>query len=397
MFKVTLGVSSSIAVYKACEVARRLMEKGCSVRVIMTANAAKLVSPTVFEALTGNPAAVELFAERSARSIEHIELARWEDLLVIAPATANSIGKFANGIADDFLSTHFLASGVPCLIAPAMNGRMWRAPALQANIATLEKRGAVILAPKKGVLACGEEDIGALEDPGVIVEEALSLIRTKDLRGKKVIVTAGPTREYLDPVRFISNPSSGKMGYEIADTAQKRGAKVTLISGPSALTSPRNVDLIKVTTTEEMFSAVKKLSAGCDFLFMAAAPSDFAPKERSAGKRARKNGSFKIELVPTEDILKRISSGKRKKQVFCGFAAETDKHIEKAKSKLKDKGADLIALNDVSRKDIGFGSDENEMTIIWADGKTERLNKAFKRELADKLLDSVVKKLKHEK
>jgi phosphopantothenoylcysteine decarboxylase / phosphopantothenate---cysteine ligase len=392
MLKVTLGVSSSIAVYKACEVARRFMEKGCAVRVIMTRNAAKLVSPVVFEALTGNPAAIELFTERSAKSIEHIELARWEDLLVVAPATANVLGKFANGIADDFLSTHFLASTVPCLIAPAMNGRMWRAEALKANVATLKKRGVTVLDPKRGVLACGDEDIGALEDPGTIVDESLALAGPRDFLGMKILVTAGPTREYIDPVRFISNPSTGKMGYAIADAARKRGAKVTLISGPSDLAPPRNVYLIKVTTTEEMGKAVQANVAKSDFLFMAAAPSDFTPSDRLKSKKPRKEGAFDLGLLPTEDILKKVSPTKRKSQIFCGFAAETDEHIEKAKSKMADKGLDVIFVNDVSRNDIGFSADDNEITILRAKGRMEHLRKAPKKEIADLLLDAVLSK-----
>jgi len=392
MARVALGVSSSIAVYKACDIVRRLRERGCEVRVIMTSNAARLVSPIVFEALSGNPVAVELFAERSARAIEHIEIARWEEVFVVAPATANTIGKFAGGIADDFLSTHFLASTAPCLVAPAMNGRMWRAQALQANVSLLKKRGVIFIGPKKGALACGDEDTGALADPESIAEKALSLIRPMDLEGKKVVVTAGPTREYLDPVRLISNPSTGKMGYMIAEAARARGAAVTLITGPTEVRPPEKVEVVRVETTAEMLRAVKACAPSCDLLFMAAAPSDFAPDRRAASKRPRKDGAFSLRLVPTPDILKEAAAGKKKGQIFCGFAAETANHEEKAAGKLRDKRLDFIAVNDVSKKDAGFGSEDNELILIRAGGKKEKLGRASKRALADRLLDAVLRK-----
>jgi phosphopantothenoylcysteine decarboxylase/phosphopantothenate--cysteine ligase len=392
MANITLGVSSSIALYKACEIVRRFRERGCEVRVIMTGNAAKLVSPIIFEALSGNPVAVELFSERSARSIEHIEIAKWEELFVVAPATANVIGKFTSGIADDFLTTHYLASTAPCLIAPAMNGRMWRAAAVRENVAILENRGVVFIGPKKGSLACGEEDVGALADPEAIVGKALTLLRPMDLRGKNVVVTAGPTREYLDQVRFISNPSTGRMGYRIAEAARRRGAEVTLISGPTEIEPPARVRLVMVETTDELSRVVKTHAAKCDYLFMAAAPSDFSPEKTSAGKRSRKEGPFSLRLLPTADILKDVAAKKKRNQLFCGFAAETGKHMENAKRKLGEKGVDVIALNDVSGKGTGFASEQNEITLVWAGGKTEKLGKASKAELATRLLDAVLKK-----
>lgn len=397
MKKITLGVSSSISIYKALDLIRRLQEKECEVRVIMTPSAARLVSPLAFEAISKNPVALELFDERSAKKIEHIELAQWEELFIVAPATANVIGKFACGIADDFLSTHFMASTVPVFIAPAMNGRMWRAKALQENINTLRDRGFHILPPKRGQLACGEDDEGALEDVPTIVEEALLLLKPKDFEGKRVLVTAGPTREKLDSVRFISNPSSGRMGYEIADRARKRGAAVTLISGPSALTPPREVGLIKVETAEEMSREVEKRMAGSDILFMAAAPSDYKAKEIFKGKKPRKEGNFKIELEPTEDILKKTAKGKRKGQIICGFAAEVEDHLKKAKAKIVDKTLDVIALNDVSREEIGFQSEFNEVTLIWKNGRSVKLKKAPKSEIADLILDEISKKMPDEK
>lgn len=392
MPNVTLGVSSSIAVYKACEIVRRFRERGCEVRVIMTGNAARLISPVVFEALSGNPVAVELFSDRSARSIEHIEIAKWEELFVVAPATANIIGKFTSGVADDFLTTHYLASTAPCLIAPAMNGRMWRAPAVRENAAILENRGVAFIGPKRGSLACGEEDVGALADPEAIVEKALTLLRPMDLKGKSVVVTAGPTREYLDQVRFVSNPSTGRMGYRIAEAAQRRGAEVTLISGPTEIEPPARVRLVMVETTDELSRAVKAHAPKCDYLFMAAAPSDFAPEKMTAGKRARKEGAFSLKLVPTADILKDVAAKKKKGQLFCGFAAETANHMQNAKRKLGDKGVDLIAMNDVSGGNTGFASEQNEITLIWAGGKTQKLGKASKAELATRLLDAVMKK-----
>ncbi|MFB3851866.1 MAG: bifunctional phosphopantothenoylcysteine decarboxylase/phosphopantothenate--cysteine ligase CoaBC [Acidobacteriota bacterium] len=392
MIKITLGVSSSISVYKALDIARRFKERDCDVRVIMTKNAAKLVSPLLFETLTGNPVAVDMYESRQSQKVEHIELAKWEDILVIAPATANIIGKMANGIADDFLSTHYLASTSKVVVAPAMNGRMYRNRIVQENIEKLKERGVIFINPKKGMLACGEEDEGALEEPLKIVETTLSLLKEKDLAGKSVVVTAGATREYIDPVRFISNPSSGKMGYLIAEEAEKRGAKVVLISGQTYLNPPKGVEFVKVETTSEMKKEVLNHFKKCDILFMAAAPSDFQPTSRAKEKIKRERGSLKIELKPTEDIVSTAAKNKKKNQIICAFAAETENHIQNAKKKIKAKGVDYIAMNDVSKKDSGFESDINEIILIDSKLNSYNLGKDSKQNLARKLLDKILKK-----
>jgi phosphopantothenoylcysteine decarboxylase/phosphopantothenate--cysteine ligase len=392
LIKVTLGVSSSISVYKALDILRRFKERDCNIRVIMTKNAAKLVSPILFETLSGNPVAVDMYENRSSQKVEHIELAKWEDIFLVAPATANIIGKMANGIADDFLSTHYLASTSKVVVAPAMNGRMYRNRAVQENIEKLKQRGVFFINPKKGMLACGEEDEGALEEPLKIVETTLSLLTDKYLLGKTVLVTAGATREYLDPVRFISNPSSGKMGHYIAEEAQKRGAKVILISAHSYLNPPEGVDFVKVDTTSQMKEEVSKHFKKCDILFMAAAPSDFAPKQKSKEKIKRESGSLKIELEPTEDIVSSVAKIKKKSQIICAFAAETENHIENAKKKIKTKGVDFIALNDVSKGDSGFESDLNEIILIDSKLNSFYLGKETKQNLASKLIDKILKK-----
>lgn len=392
MIKVTLGVSSSVSIYKALDIVRRFKERECDVKVIMTKNAAKLVSPLLFETISENPVAVDMYERATSVKVEHIELAKWEDVFVVAPATANIIGKMANGIADDFLTTHYLASTSKVVIAPAMNGRMFRNKTVRENIEKLKNAGVVIVNPKKGKLACGEEDEGALEDPPKIVEQTLSILKeTKQLLGKTVLVTAGPTREYIDPVRFISNPSSGKMGYFIAEEASKRGAKVILISGTTQIPSPQDVDFISVTTTSEMKEKVLEHFSLCDILFMAAAPSDFRPSKKEKEKIKRLDGSFKIELKPTDDILMEVSKLKKKNQIICAFAAETNNHIQNAKNKLLKKSVDFIALNDVSKKDCGFESDLNELILIDSKFNTFNLGRDSKLILASKLIDKIIK------
>lgn len=392
LIKVTLGVSSSVSIYKALDIVRRFKERMCDVKVIMTKNATKLVSPLLFETLSENPVVVDMYERATSVKVEHIELAKWEDVFVVAPATANIIGKMANGIADDFLTTHYLASTSKVVIAPAMNGRMYRNKTVRENIEKLKRLGVVIVNPKKGKLACGEEDEGALEDPLKIVEQTLSILKeTKQLLGKTVLVTAGPTREYIDPVRFISNPSSGKMGYAIAEEALRRGAKVILISGTTQINPPNDVELINVVTTSEMKEKVLENFNRCDILFMAAAPSDFQPAKKEKEKIKRSDGSFKIELKPTGDILMETSKLKKKNQIICAFAAETSNHIQNAKNKLLKKSVDFIALNDVSKKDSGFESDLNELILIDSKFNTFNLGRDSKLILASKLIDKIIK------
>ena len=391
MIKVTLGVSSSISVYKSLEIVRRFKKRDCDVKVIMTKNATKLVSPLTFEAISQNPIATDLFEERSLYQIGHIELAKWEDLLVIAPATANVIGKFASGIADDFLTTHFISATSKRVIAPAMNGRMWRNEVVKENVNKLKKLGVIFIGPKEGNLACGEEDIGALEDPIFIVEESLSLLKEKNLKGKKILVTAGATREFLDRVRFLSNPSSGKMGFFIADEARKRGASVTLIYGATSIEVPEGIKAIKVTSTSQMERKVLENFKKCDYLFMCAAPSDFTFEKRFDNKIKRAEGAISVVLKPTSDILKKVAEIKREDQIICGFSAETEDFIKNAKRKIKEKGLDFIVLNDVSRNDIGFESDYNEVKIISSSGEIKEIKKDLKRNIAEKILKKVLK------
>jgi phosphopantothenoylcysteine decarboxylase/phosphopantothenate--cysteine ligase len=391
VIKVTLGVSSSISLYKSLEIIRRFKERDCDVRVIMTENAAKLVSPLTFETISQNPVAIDLFAEKSSYKIGHIELAKWEDIFVVAPATANVIGKFASGIADDFLTTHFISSTSKKVIAPAMNGRMWRNEIVKKNVAKLKEQGIMFIGPKEGNLACGEEDIGALEEPTFIVEEALSLLKEKNLKGKKILVTAGATREFLDGVRFLSNPSSGKMGFSIADEARKMGATVTLIYGSTLIEPPKGVKTIKVTSTSEMEKAVLENFENCDFLFMCAAPSDFTFEKKFNNKLKRAEGEISIVLKPTSDILKKVREIKKKGQIVCGFSAETEDFLKNAKRKLEEKGLDFIVLNDVSRKDIGFESDYNEVKIISSSGEIKEIKKDLKRNIAEKIVNEVLK------
>lgn len=389
MIKVALGVSSSIAIYKSLEIIRRFKEKDCDVRVIITKNAGKLISPMLFETLSQHPVALEMFDERFSNKVEHIEIAKWEDVLVVAPATANIIGKFANGIADDFLTTHFIASSSKKVIAPAMNGRMWRNEIVKQNVDKLKKLGITFIGPREGNLACGDEDIGALEEPQYIVEETISLLCDKFLKGKKIIVTAGATREYLDSVRFLTNGSSGKMGFCIAKEARKRGAAVTLICGETTIEPPKNVDVIKVVSTSEMEREVLKNFKKCDCLFMCAAPSDFTFEKKFKGKIKRTGGEINIKLKPTEDILKKAKEIKRRGQLIVGFAAETENFVENAKKKLEEKGADFIVLNDVSRKDIGFSSDFNEVKIIFRDGNILEIQKAKKEIIAQRIVELI--------
>ncbi len=392
MIKVTLGVSSSISVYRALEIVRRFKEKGCDVRVIMTKNASKLVSPLLFETLSGNPVAVDMYEKQFSKKVEHIELAKWEDVFLVAPATANIIGKMANGIGDDFLSTHYLASTARVVVAPAMNGRMYRNRVVQENIDKLKDRGVQFINPRKGMLACGEEDEGALEEPIKIVEKTLSLIQKRDLLGKKVVVTAGATREFIDTVRFISNPSSGKMGYFLAEEAFNRGAKVVLISGPSQLPVPEGVECEKIVSTSQLKEKLMKHFNGCDILFMAAAPSDFKPKIKHKEKIKREDGPLKIEFEPTEDIVALLAKQKKKNQIICAFSAETENHLENAKKKLLAKGVDYIALNDVSKKDLGFESDFNEVVLIDSKLKCFNLGRDSKQNIAIKIIEKILQK-----
>ncbi len=389
-FRVTLGVSAGISIYKACDLVRRLKERGCEVRVVMTGHAAQMVAPVTFQALSGNAVITDLFTGAGEPSIAHIELAKWEDLLLVAPATANVLGKFARGIADDFLSTHYLATTAPVLLAPAMNGNMWRHPAVRENLKILEERGHVFLQPGRGSLACGDVDEGRLPEPVAIAEEALLLLsKAGDLSGMEVLVTAGPTREALDPVRFLSNRSSGKMGYAVAREALRRGAQVTLISGPTSLEPPRGSRLVPVTTAAEMEAAVAQHFPACQVLVMAAAVADYRAAQILPDKRKKAKGGWTLALEPTADILSNIRGLKKKGQFVCGFAAETEEVKANARKKLEDKGLDLIAANDVSAEGVGFDSDRNALILLWPGGAEERVPETTKAACSRALWDAI--------
>ena len=391
--KIALGVCSSISIYKACEIIRGIQKENCEVQVIMTENATRLISPLLFSSLTGRKVLVNLFQDESSEKIPHIELAREISLLLVAPATANMIAKFASGIADDFLSTFHLAVKCPVLIAPAMNEAMYLHKLTQSNIERLKALGVRFVEPEKGYLACKDEGWGRLASVEMIINAGLRLIRqSQTLKGKTILVTAGPTREFFDPVRFISNPSSGKMGYELADEALYRGANVILISGPTSKMPPPGARVKWIQTAEEMESEVEKHFQKADVVIMAAAVSDFKFFKVSTQKVKKQKLSKTVELIPTTDILKKIGKKKRDK-ILVGFAAETDKIVENAFVKLKEKNLDLIVANDVSKKGVGFGVDFNQVTLVFSDKKSIRSGKKTKREISQMILDAIEKRI----
>jgi len=391
MNKIALGVTSSISIYKACEILRSFQKKGIAVQVIMTPNAAKLVSPRLFSALSGRPATVDLFGEGETDRIAHISLAEEVSLLVIAPATANIIAKLAGGVADDFLSTFYLAVRCPVLIAPAMNEAMYLHSQTQSNIRKLRAAGVEFVLPGKGYLACREEGWGRLPAPEKIVESGLRLLeRSESLKGRTILVTAGPTREPLDPVRYLSNRSSGRMGYELAGEALRRGARVILISGPTSFFPPVGAEMRAVETAAEMAGEVKKHYTRADVLIMAAAVADFRPAGPSPQKIKKREAPPALRLAPTEDILATLGrAGGRAKRIIVGFAAETEDVPANALKKLRAKKLDLVVANDVSRKDIGFDSEDNQVMIIDRKGKVVESDKASKREISRLIMDRI--------
>ena len=389
---VVLGVTGGIAVYKALDIASMFRKKDINVHVIMTENATKFVTPLTFQSISQNLVTVDMFTEPKAWEIQHISLAHKADVMLIAPATANIIGKVANGIADDMLSTTIMATKAKVIFAPAMNTNMYENPIVQNNIKKLKEFGYEFIEPASGRLACGDIGKGKLEKPEIIVEKVLSyLYDKKDLIGKKVVVSAGPTRANIDPVRFISNNSSGKMGYEIAREARDRGADVVLVSGPTNLEKPIGVNLIKVNTNEEMFNAIKDNYNDCDIVVKAAAVADYKPIEYSMEKIKKAEGNLNIELCRDTDILKYLGENK-KNQILVGFAAESKNLIENAKKKIKKKNLDYIVANDITSKSTGFASDDNKVIIISKDNEETHLEKMSKREVARNIFDMVMKK-----
>ena len=389
--KILLGVTGGIAAYKSPGICSLLRKLGAEVKVIMTKNATEFVRPLTFQTMSNNVVHGDMFNQLLNMDVEHISLAKWADIIVIAPATANIIGKFANGIADDMLSTVLMASRSKVMLAPGMNTVMLNSEPNQKNMQTLRDRGVIILDTKEDLLACNDYGSGKMLEPSEIVDEIDRALTEKDLEGKHIVITAGPTREALDPVRFISNYSSGKMGYALADNAKKRGARVTLISGPTKIEVPKVDNFVRVDSTHQMFEAVGKYFDDCDVLIKAAAPSDYRPKTYSEEK-IKKGSDSQMNLIEMEknpDIAAHYGSLK-KNQVIVGFAAESTNIYEYAKEKLIKKNFDIIVVNNIKREGAGFGSDTNIVSIISRD-KIDDLEIMSKTELAREILDRAKK------
>jgi phosphopantothenoylcysteine decarboxylase/phosphopantothenate--cysteine ligase len=394
--RVTVAVCGGIAAYKAAELVRALQRQQVEVRVAMTASALRFVQPLTFAALTGHRVLSSLWSEAGSgetspeqNGIDHIAEAQWSEALVVAPATANILAKFAHGIADDFVSTLYLATTAPVLVAPAMNVNMWNHAATQANVETLRQRGVRVIEPGSGDLACGMVGAGRMAEPEAIAAVVLAALdRRHDLAGEVVLVTAGGTREALDPVRFIGNRSSGKMGYALAEAARNRGARVILISGPAALHPPARCELVKVTTADEMRHAVLERMNDATLVIKSAAVADYRPKV-VAEHKLKRSGPLLLELAPTEDILAEVARRRRPGQLIIGFAAETQNPMENGRAKLLKKGADAIVVNDVAGEGVGIDADTNAATFLTATTAID-LPEMPKRELADRILDEVL-------
>ncbi len=388
--KVVLGVSGGIACYKAVELVRLLVRDGFAVQVVMTRAAAEFVTPLTFQTLSGRPVATETFNLTQESEIGHINLADWADLFVIAPATANVIGKISCGIADDLLTTVVMATQAPLLLAPAMNIHMYENPIVQENLRKLRRIGYQIMAPAEGYLACGYEGKGRLPEPSSILEEIKRLLKKKDLGGERILITAGPSREPLDPVRYFSNRSSGKMGYALARVALRRGAEVMLVSGPTALDPPTGAQLIRVSTASEMRQAVHDAFQWCTAVIMAAAVADFRPVEVLTRKIKRGQGVLEVRLEPNPDILQELGANKNGR-MLVGFAAETEELLANAEKKLREKNLDMIVANDVTAEGSGFDGDTNIATIVDRDGISRALPLMSKEELADHIYDHLIR------
>lgn len=393
--RIALGVSGGVAAYKAAELVRRFQQEKIAVQVIMTRGAQEFVTPLTFAALTGEKVITALFGEEQAAAnlesaIEHIAVAQRIDALVIAPATANILAKLANGIADDFLTTLYLATKAPVIVAPAMNVNMWEHDATQKNLESLRARGVRVVQPDEGYLACAMQGAGRLAGVEAIVSVVCETLGIKhDLTNVKIVVTAGPTIEDLDPVRMLTNRSSGKMGYALADAASRRGAHVSLISGPTELRAPNEVDWVPVRSTEEMRRAVREHAKHADAVIMAAAVADYRPVERGAHKIKRGDGRLMLELEPTADILGELGREKSP-AILVGFAAETERLAENARRKLATKGVDMIVANDVTQEGAGFDTDTNVVTFFLRDGREVALPKMSKFDVANRILNCVL-------
>lgn len=389
--KIVLGVTGGIAAYKSAEIVSRLRHLGAEVHVIMTENAAKFVAPLTFQTLSANPVVTDTFATPETWNVEHVALAKLADIFVIAPATANILAKMACGIADDMLSTTVLATKAPVLAAPAMNTGMWTAPATAQNVETLRNRGLHIIGPGSGMLACGDEGAGRMSEPEEIVAEIERILAAKaDLQGLKVLVTAGATRERLDPVRFLTNDSSGKMGFALAEAARDRGAEVTLVKGSTTAKVPSGVRIVEAESAADLLRAMKKEAGRQDIVIQAAAVADYRPATFSKTKIKKKAGeALTVTLEENPDIAKAVGAMKKKDQILAGFAAETDHVVKHAKEKLAAKNLDLIVANDVTRPGAGFNTDTNIVTLITAD-RTEDLPIMTKRAAAEIILDRIL-------
>ncbi|WP_026889170.1 bifunctional phosphopantothenoylcysteine decarboxylase/phosphopantothenate--cysteine ligase CoaBC [Clostridium beijerinckii] len=389
---LVLGVSGGIAVYKALEIVSLLVKRDINVNVIMTESATKFVTPLSFQSLSQNMVTCDMFSEPKAWEIQHISLAEKADLFLVAPATANIIGKVANGIADDMLSTTIMATKAKVIFAPAMNTNMYENPIVQENIKKLKSFGYEFIDPAEGRLACGTSGKGKLESPEIIVDKVLmELNKDKDLLNKNVVVTAGPTIAPVDPVRFITNRSTGKMGYAIAKEARNRGANVTLISGPTSIAAPRDITVINVSTNEEMKNEVTNIFDEADIVIKSAAVADYKPKNYSTQKIKKSDGELCIEFIRDNDILAELGS-KKKNQILVGFAAESQELKDNAMSKLQRKNLDYIVANDITASDTGFASEDNKVIILSKEGKEIYLDKMSKEKIATNLFDIILEK-----
>lgn len=405
--RVALGIAGGIAAYKAIEILRGLQRAGCEVRVTMTKHACEFIQPLTFRALSGSYVLVDDYAPANPDPIAHITFSQTIDLFIIAPATANTLGKLANGIADDFLTSTYLACTAPVLVAPAMNSVMWRHPATRRNLQTLRDHGVLLIDPDEGEMACGTFGPGRLSEPERIVSAALSLLRQrlapsgtsaasnskpKDLIGERLLITAGATREFIDPVRFISNRSSGRMGFALAEAARDRGAEVTVIAGVTSVEPPPGVRVLRATTAEEMRVAVAREAGSASVFMAAAAVSDYRAKQKAGAKIKKSETELDLTLERTTDILSEVSQARTAGQILIGFAAETNDLLKHSRAKLVDKGVDAIVANDVSRTDSGFDSENNTVTIILReDSQTVEIPLLPKFEIAHRILDEVVK------
>jgi phosphopantothenoylcysteine decarboxylase/phosphopantothenate--cysteine ligase len=388
--KVVLCVTGGIAAYKAADLVSRLKKQGAEVDVLMTESACEFITPLTLEVLSGRRVVTDMFDREFTWEVEHISLAKKADIFVIAPATANFIGKAAHGIADDMVTTTYMATKAPVLIAPAMNTGMYTNPVVQENMEILRARGVRFVEPDAGRLACGDVGKGKLADPAVIVDAMIDMLTPKDLAGISLLVTAGPTREAMDPVRFISNHSTGKMGYAIAEHAQRRGATVTLVSGPVGLEQPKDLEFVSIKSARDLRDAVISRLPNLDWVIKAAAVGDYRPATCADDKIKKKDDDMSISLVRNPDILAEVGEKKREDQTVCGFAMETKDLIASARTKLEKKNCDMLVANNLKVAGAGFGHDTNVVTMLYRDGSSESLDLMQKQEIADIILDRML-------